>query len=90
MEKELEDAQTRLGESVVKTVEHVATSKQDVKTGTQGARALEVMSNSLGKVTNVTVLSNVEKGFNDLSGKPTTATEVKTAMGNILSVRGMM
>ncbi|HVY04704.1 MAG TPA: hypothetical protein VHB46_01885 [Burkholderiales bacterium] len=90
LEKDLDDAQQQLGASVVKTMDHLASTNQDVKAGTQGALVVQATAASLGKVNNVNALADVEKGLNGISGKATTAADTRSAIGNILAVRGMM
>ena len=70
--------------------QYVADAKLDVKAGTEGAAAMQVASQSLGKVSNIDALAQVEKGLNTVGTQAATADEMKVVIAGVLGGRGMM
>jgi hypothetical protein len=90
LEKQLGVAETELGNSIVTMTQYVADAKLDVKAGTEGAAAMQVASQSLGKVSNIDALAQVEKGLNTVGTQAATADEMKVVIAGVLGGRGMM
>jgi hypothetical protein len=88
LEKQLEAAQDRLADAILTTTEYVAEKGLDVTPGTEGARAIELASNSLSKVTNTGTLAKVDTRLTDIAGKTTTKPQVAATLNNMMLVRG--
>jgi hypothetical protein len=90
LEKQLGVAENELGNSIVTMTQYVADAKLDVKAGTEGAAAMQVASQSLGKVSNIDALAQVEKGLNTVGTRAATEADMKVVIGGMLGGRGMM
>jgi hypothetical protein len=89
LEGQLKTAETELASAIVTTAEYIAVEKVDVKPGSEGAVAMSTASASLGKVSDIDALVQVEKGLTTISSKPTIEAEAKTVMERVLFVRGI-
>jgi len=90
LEKQLGVAEADLGSSIVTMTQYVADAKLDVKAGTEGATAMAVASQSLGKVGSIDALSDIEKGLNVVGAKADTQADMKVVIGGMLGGRGML
>lgn len=90
LEKQLGDAEADLGTSIVTMTQYVSDAKLDVKAGTDGAAAMAVASQALGKVGNIDALSQIEKGLNTVGTSADTGADMKVVIGGMLGGRGIM
>ena len=89
LEKQLGVAETELGNSIVTMTQYVADAKLDVKAGTEGAAAMQVASQSLGKVSNIDAPRSRERAQHRRD-PAATADEMKVVIAGVLGGRGMM
>ena len=89
LEKQLGTAEADLGSSIVAMTQYVSDAKLDVKTGTDGAAAMAVASQALGKVGDIEALSTIEKGLNSVGVSADTGADMKVVIGGMLGGRMM-
>ena len=88
LDAQLHDAEVALATAAGDTTQFLATSKADVKAGSDGSKALEAVSNSVSRLNNKDALTQVQKGLTAASGKATTP-ELKGSIGTVLKSRGL-
>jgi len=88
LEVQVRDAEVALATSAGETAQFVASSKLDVKPGTDGFRAMTAVSDSLTRVQHKDALETAKKGLTGASGRGVSP-EMKNVVGNILKNRGL-
>jgi hypothetical protein len=80
------EAEADLSKSVQETAGYVANSGIDVSAGSDGRIALQEVSNSMGKISNADVLTNLKNNLTEMTSKTGNA-EFKTIMTNVIKRR---
>lgn len=88
LDTQLHDAEVALATAAGDTTQLLATSKADVKEGSDGFKALEAVSSSVSRLSNKDALTQVQKGLTAASGQATTP-ELKGSIGIVLKNKGL-
>jgi hypothetical protein len=88
LDTQLRDAEVALANAASDTTQFLTTSKADVKEGSDGFKALQVVSDSVSRLNNKDALTQVQKGLAAASGRAATP-ELKGSIAAVLKNRGL-